>query len=121
MTYSLNTKNTITKKKLFQHNFYIKKIKKTSHVKYYSIGLCVKGLGFKVSLKKYFLILNIGLSHKVVFKIPSKIKLSKSKDIQVIIFSSKNKKYLFNYIFRIISFKPLNKFREKGLNFIFLS
>jgi hypothetical protein len=96
--------NLLYNKKLF--NLSLKK-------KIYFSELELIGLGYRVSLKKKIIRLNLGFSHLIFVVLPSSVFLLKRKSR--IFFYSLNKTELTSLVACLLRFKRLNMYKLKGL------
>lgn len=105
--------NLDNKKKKLKLYTKIIKIKFKGILQGFKIILIIKGLGFKVNIKKEKIILKLGFSHNIIIKIPYNIKII-IKKYRLTLYNI-NYNYLTQFIYYLKSFKKINMYKEKGL------
>lgn len=84
-------------------------------IKKYSVDLELYGVGYSIEMKRDFLILSLGFSHKIFYKIPSFLKLHiLKKKIQI---ESYDLQKVRQFAFILRRFKTPDNYKGKGLRF----
>ena len=82
----------------------------------YSVTLKLVGVGFKAEVVENFLVLKLGFSHEVKFKIDPRIKISIIKATTIVIFGL-NKQNILNTAAQIQKIKAPEPYKGKGILF----
>lgn len=85
-------------------------------IKKYSIDLELYGVGYSIELQSNFLILNLGFSHKIFYRVPSFFKLYiAKKKIQI---EGYNLQKVRQFVFLLRGFKFPDSYKGKGIRFM---
>jgi large subunit ribosomal protein L6 len=72
------------------------------------------GVGFKVAIKENLLLLNVGLSHRIIIKIPKTISVTSKEDLSITV-SGYDKNKVKSFAMYVRSFKKPEPYNLKGI------
>jgi ribosomal protein L6P/L9E len=82
---------------------------------FYYFKILLNGLGYKFFFYKKFIYILLGLSHYILFKIPTNIYI-KCRKKKIFLISTNNLE-LFNLYYKFLQIQKLNIYKIKGLYF----